>query len=227
MTKKFFTIIFTIISLSMIGAAEKHVGLCLAGGGSVAVYQVGVWKYLSEQNIVKNIKAVSATSVSAWNGALFATKKPTEIQHIWSTMPDDIVLSVDIGYSGMLSNATSEFAETMGQIYEANKSNVNDKSQMLIKTTKEVTAIGAREISSFIKDSFWKFIGTQDKVEGLYERDEYNLVKKERSLKEIQKKSVYRLHQCSLQRKTCRKGRIKTFIRRYDTAVCSVGSADR
>ena len=153
--------------------SNRHIGLCLAAGGNKAAYQVGVWKYLCETGKNKTICGISGASMSAVNAALFAGRSAEDVQKIWEdVLSKNPTLALDISMTSMIGNATSEYAETIGQIYEANKSNVNSKSEMVLNTAKDSAVIGSRAVISFIKDSFWKYLGTQDKVEGLYERDE-------------------------------------------------------
>ncbi|MBR3731471.1 MAG: patatin-like phospholipase family protein [Spirochaetales bacterium] len=153
--------------------SNRHIGLCLAAGGNKAAYHVGVWKYLCESGKVKSICGISGSSMSAVNAALFAGHTADEVQTIWEdVISSNPTLALDISMASMLGNATSEYAETIGLIYESNKSNVNSKSEIILNTAKDSAVIGSRALVSFIKDSFWKYLSTQDKVEGLYNRDE-------------------------------------------------------
>ncbi len=157
--------------------SSRHIGLCLAAGGNKAAYQVGVWKYLCETGKNKTICGISGASMSAVNAALFAGHSAEDVQKIWEdVLSQNPTLAMDISMSNMLGNAISEYAETIGLIYEANKSNVNSKSEMILNTAKDSAIIGSRSVVSFIKDSFWKYLGTQDKVEGLYERGELETI---------------------------------------------------
>ena len=166
-------ILFISTTLYLNAQSNRHIGLCLAAGGNKAAYQVGVWKYLCESGKNKTICGISGASMSAVNAALFAGRTAEDVQKIWEdVLSKNPTLALDISMTSMLGNATSEYAETIGQIYEANKSNVNSKSEMVLNTAKDSAVIGSRAVISFIKDSFWKYLGTQDKVEGLYERDE-------------------------------------------------------
>ena len=49
----------------------ESLGLVFSGGGGKGSYEIGVWKYLHEIGLDKNITAVSGTSVGALNAALF------------------------------------------------------------------------------------------------------------------------------------------------------------
>ncbi|MBP5705697.1 MAG: patatin-like phospholipase family protein [Spirochaetales bacterium] len=166
-------ILFISTTLYLNAQSNRHIGLCLAAGGNKAAYQVGVWKYLCESGKNKTICGISGASMSAVNAALFAGRTAEDVQKIWEdVLSKNPTLALDISMTCMIGNATSEYAETIGQIYEATKSNVNSKSEMVLNTAKDSAVIGSRAVISFIKDSFWKYLGTQDKVEGLYERDE-------------------------------------------------------
>ena len=166
-------ILFISTTLYLNAQSNRHIGLCLAAGGNKAAYQVGVWKYLCESGKNKTICGISGASMSAVNAALFAGRTAEDVQKIWEdVLSKNPTLALDISMTSMIGNATSEYAETIGQIYEATKSNVNSKSEMVLNTAKDSAVIGSRAVISFIKDSFWKYLGTQDKVEGLYERDE-------------------------------------------------------
>lgn len=46
------------------------IGLVLAGGGGKGGYQIGVWKYLKEIGLEKNISVISGTSVGGLNAVL-------------------------------------------------------------------------------------------------------------------------------------------------------------
>ena len=71
------------------------IGLVLAGGGGKGAYQIGVWKYLRETGLEKNVRAVSGTSVGALNAALFATGDLDRAEQIWRNMKPELILSPD------------------------------------------------------------------------------------------------------------------------------------
>lgn len=71
------------------------IGLVLAGGGGKGAYQIGVWKYLREAGLDKNICAASGTSVGALNAALFATGDLERAETIWRNMKPELILSPD------------------------------------------------------------------------------------------------------------------------------------
>ncbi len=69
------------------------IGLVLAGGGGKGAYQIGVWKYLREAGLDKNVCAVSGTSVGALNAALFASGDLERAEKIWRNMKPELILS--------------------------------------------------------------------------------------------------------------------------------------
>ena len=77
------------------GIALNGIGLVLAGGGGKGAYQIGVWKYLRETGLEKNVRAVSGTSVGALNAALFATGDLDRAEQIWRNMKPELILSPD------------------------------------------------------------------------------------------------------------------------------------
>ena len=76
------------------------IGLVLAGGGGKGAYQIGVWKYLREAGLDKNVCAVSGTSVGALNAALFATGDLERAEKIWRNMKPELILSPDTYSAG-------------------------------------------------------------------------------------------------------------------------------
>ena len=71
-------------------------GLVLDGGGGKGAYQIGVWKYLKEVGLDKNIKAVSGASVGALNACLFALDDYKLAEKIWTREIKNKILSIDI-----------------------------------------------------------------------------------------------------------------------------------
>lgn len=72
-----------VVVLSSISLAEPS-ALVLSGGGAKGAYQVGVWKAMAEFGIVKDIKAISGTSVGGINAALFASVRDCRrIESVW------------------------------------------------------------------------------------------------------------------------------------------------
>ena len=69
------------------------IGLVFAGGGGKGAYQIGVWKYLREAGLDRNVCAVSGTSVGALNAALFVTGDLERSEKIWRNMKPELILS--------------------------------------------------------------------------------------------------------------------------------------
>lgn len=74
---------------------SKKVGLVLAGGGGKGAYHIGVWKALKEFDIENNICAVSGTSIGALNAALFIQGDYELAEHVWLSMSQDKVISIN------------------------------------------------------------------------------------------------------------------------------------
>ncbi len=73
----------------------KKLGLVLAGGGGKGSYQIGVWKYLHESGLDKNIAAFSGTSVGALNACLIMQGDYELAEHIWTREVSDKILAVN------------------------------------------------------------------------------------------------------------------------------------
>ena len=61
----------------------KKLGLAFGGGGGRGSYQLGVWHALIETGLDKRVKAISGTSVGAFNAALFVQVKYDVAVKIW------------------------------------------------------------------------------------------------------------------------------------------------
>ncbi|MEG2288804.1 MAG: patatin-like phospholipase family protein [Clostridium sp.] len=59
------------------------IGLVLSGGGGKGAYEIGVWKAIKELGIDRYIKAISGTSIGAFNAALFAQNDFEEAERLW------------------------------------------------------------------------------------------------------------------------------------------------
>lgn len=79
--------------LGMEGFSLNGIGLVFAGGGGKGSYQIGVWKYLREVGLDRNVCAVSGTSVGALNAALFVTGDLERAEKIWRNMKPELILS--------------------------------------------------------------------------------------------------------------------------------------
>ena len=71
------------------------IGLTFSGGGGKGGYEIGVWKALKEFGIIKNITAVSGTSVGALNGALFLGGDYEKGENVWKTISTDSILKIE------------------------------------------------------------------------------------------------------------------------------------
>lgn len=70
----------------------EPVGLVLSGGGAKGAYEVGVWRALAEAGIVRDVAAISGTSIGSLNAALFASvQAPGDIERVWLDEVDGIV----------------------------------------------------------------------------------------------------------------------------------------
>ncbi|MCR4841918.1 MAG: patatin-like phospholipase family protein [Eubacterium sp.] len=83
----------------------KEYAVVLCGGGGKGAYQVGVWGYLDEIGLTKNIKAISGCSIGALNSLLFASGDIKRAIDIWEkadaslfTHKGDDRLSTDDSY---------------------------------------------------------------------------------------------------------------------------------
>lgn len=63
---------------------HKKLGIVLSGGGGRGSYQVGVWKYLVECGLDKDITAFSGTSIGALNTILFVQDDYELVEHVWT-----------------------------------------------------------------------------------------------------------------------------------------------
>ncbi|MEG1255740.1 patatin-like phospholipase family protein [Clostridium sp.] len=72
-----------------------RVGLVLSGGGGKGAYELGVWKAIKELGIDKYIKAVSGTSIGAFNAALFAQDDFEEAEKLWKEVTIEKMLPIN------------------------------------------------------------------------------------------------------------------------------------
>ncbi len=63
---------------------HQKLGIVLSGGGGRGAYQVGVWKYLVECGLDKDIRAFAGTSIGAINSILFAEDNYELVEHVWT-----------------------------------------------------------------------------------------------------------------------------------------------
>ena len=74
--------------------AMNKLGLVLSGGGGKGGYQIGVWKYLREIGLDRQICAVSGTSAGALNAMLFADGDYDKAERIWRSVTTSKILHV-------------------------------------------------------------------------------------------------------------------------------------
>jgi len=67
--------------------------LVLGGGGAAGAYEIGVLKYIVENNI--EIDGVFGVSAGALNGAGFVMGKLNEVEKLWKSIDDDDVFDLD------------------------------------------------------------------------------------------------------------------------------------
>ena len=67
--------------------------LVLCGGGGKGAFQIGAWKSLEEQGILKNVKAISGASVGALNAVLYALGDFEMAKDIWYNIESKTLLS--------------------------------------------------------------------------------------------------------------------------------------
>ncbi len=72
---------------------KRKVGLVLGGGGGKGSYQVGVYKALKENKLVKEIKGISGTSIGALNILLFANQDVDTAEKVWANLSRKDVLT--------------------------------------------------------------------------------------------------------------------------------------
>jgi len=72
---------------------KKGIGLVFAGGGGRGSYEIGVWKYLHEITLDKQVSIVSGTSVGALNATLFAGCDYETAEKIWLNISQDKILT--------------------------------------------------------------------------------------------------------------------------------------
>lgn len=77
------------------GRIMNGIGLVLAGGGGKGAYEIGVWKYLREIGLDKEIVAVSGTSVGALNAAMFASGSYEKAETIWKNIRKEQILELE------------------------------------------------------------------------------------------------------------------------------------
>lgn len=75
-------------------SSNEKFSLALCGGGGKGAYQIGVWKALKELDMMKDLEAVSGTSVGALNAVLIALGDFENAQRIWKNIRPETLLSL-------------------------------------------------------------------------------------------------------------------------------------
>lgn len=81
----------------------KEYGLVLAGGGAKGGYEIGVYKYLLQNNI--NIKAIAGASVGALNGAIIAQGDYEKGEELWNNINMQNVINLEkVNFKDIIEN---------------------------------------------------------------------------------------------------------------------------
>lgn len=100
---------------------KRKVGLVLGGGGGKGSYQVGVYKALKDQKLVKEIKGISGTSIGALNILLFANKDVDTAERVWANLSrKDVLTTKKLKDYLKLSNFSLLSREGMLKIFRDN-----------------------------------------------------------------------------------------------------------
>ena len=110
---------------------KRKVGLVLGGGGGKGSYQVGVYKALKENKLVKEIKGISGTSIGALNTLLFANQDVDTAEKVWANLSrKDVLTTKKLTDYFKFSNFSLLSREGMLKIF---KENVNFDNVSLSK----------------------------------------------------------------------------------------------
>lgn len=67
-------------------------GIVFSGGGGKGPYQIGVWRFLRETGLEREVGAVSGTSIGSLNAALFAAGDLDVVEGMWRQIsPSDVL----------------------------------------------------------------------------------------------------------------------------------------
>ncbi len=91
--KKIFILILLFIALSSSLFFSKDISLVLSGGGAKGVYQLGVWKALTDNGY--NIDGVYGTSVGAINGAAITMGDYESAKNLWMSIDYKRLMEVE------------------------------------------------------------------------------------------------------------------------------------
>jgi len=98
-------------------------GLVFEGGGAKGAYQIGVWKYIRENNIM--IDGVVGTSVGAVNAAVFAMDDLEFAENMWKKLSIDKIVEGKVNKEAIPNEFKLETEEDMDIFYEKFISNDN------------------------------------------------------------------------------------------------------
>lgn len=76
--------------------ADKRYGIVFSGGGGKGAYQIGVWKYLNELGLDRQITGVSGSSVGALNSLLFVNRDLTLAEQTWLHIRQEDMIAMDL-----------------------------------------------------------------------------------------------------------------------------------
>lgn len=100
---------------------KRKVGLVLGGGGGKGSYQVGVYKALKDNKLVKEIKGISGTSIGALNILLFANQDVDTAEKVWANLSrKDVLTAKKLKDYFKLSNFSLLSREGMLKIFKEN-----------------------------------------------------------------------------------------------------------
>ena len=72
---------------------KKKFALVFAGGGGKGSYELGVFKAIKDLGLYKRIKAISATSVGAFNGCFFVQNDYNTLEYLWLNKVQDKIIT--------------------------------------------------------------------------------------------------------------------------------------
>lgn len=86
---------------------SDQIGLILTGNGAKCAYQVGVIKALYENNMLKDVMAISGSSIGAINGICYAMNDIEILDKIWNDVDLHTIFDID---TDMLKNKNLHFS---------------------------------------------------------------------------------------------------------------------
>ncbi|WGS65871.1 patatin-like phospholipase family protein [Marinitoga aeolica] len=88
--KKFIVILLLLLNVIVFSKTL----LVLGGGGAAGAYEIGVLKYITENNV--EIDGIYGVSAGALNGAGFVMGKLDEVEKLWKSIDDDDIFDLNI-----------------------------------------------------------------------------------------------------------------------------------